>query len=260
MDLGIKGKHAIVMASSKGLGFACANALAREGVNIVLNGRRSEPVQNAAKSLRQNHGISVVTVVADCTSEAGRSELLNACPEPDILILNGGGPPPTAFAKTDQKDWENTLHNTLISPLLMVQSVLPGMRDRQFGRIVAITSAMVKTPHPVMSLSHAPRTGLTSVLKSISRDCVADNVTINQLLPERFDTDRHRSLLKATSKAKGVSEAVAEKDIINSLAAGRLGRPEEFGDACAFLCAAQSGYICGQNLMLDGGNYRGQPG
>lgn len=260
MDLGIKGKHAIIMASSRGLGFACANALAREGVNIVINGRDEDSVRQAKVALQEKYDVDVVAVVSDCTSEAGRNSLIEACPKPDILILNGGGPPPTAFAKTTQNDWENALQNTLISPLLMVQAVLQGMRNRKFGRIVAITSAVVKTPHPLMSLSHAPRTGLTSVLKSISRECVADNVTINQLLPERFETERHQYMVKTTAKSKNISEGEAKKAIINSLASRRLGRPDEFGDACAFLCAEQSGFICGQNLMLDGGNYTGQPG
>ncbi|NNC37663.1 MAG: SDR family oxidoreductase [Hyphomonadaceae bacterium] len=258
MDLGLRGKNAIVMASSKGLGFACANALAREGANVAINGRGEEAVKAAAASIKKNHDVNVIEIVADLTTDNGREALLAAFSEPDILILNGGGPPPTPFGKTDEAAWEKTLHDTLTSPLLMVQGVLDGMRARKFGRIVAITSAMVKTPHPVMVLSHAPRTGLTSVLKSISRETVKDNVTINQLLPERFETDRHRFLAQATADAKGISLEEVNAAIKTGLAAGRLGQPEEFGDACAYLCAAQSGYICGQNLMLDGGNYRGQ--
>jgi len=258
MDLGLKGKNAIVMASSRGLGFSCANALAREGANVVINGRDRASVESAAASVRKDHSVTVIEIVADVTTEEGRAQLLAAFAEPDILILNGGGPPPTPFDQTDEADWESTLHNTLTSPLLMVQGVLDGMRARKFGRIVAITSAMVKTPHPVMVLSHAPRTGLTSVLKSISRECVKDNVTINQLLPERFETERHQFLAQATANAKGIGLEEVNAQIKDGLAAGRLGRPEEFGDACAFLCAAQSGYICGQNLMLDGGNYLGQ--
>ncbi len=258
MDLGLNGRNAIVMASSRGLGFACAEALAREGANVTINGRNAEVVRAASDTLRESYDSRVCEVVADASTQEGRKLLLSAYENPDILILNGGGPPPIPFQKTDEKVWQKTLNETLTSPLLMVQAVIEGMKKRKFGRIVAITSAMVKSPHPLMTLSHAPRTGLTSVLKSISRESVKHNVTINQLLPERFETERHRSLLKSTAKLQNKSVEEAEQDIKTSLASGRLGRPEEFGDACAFLCAAQSGYICGQNLMLDGGNYKGQ--
>lgn len=258
MDLGLKGKNAIVMASRKGLGFACAKALAREGANVIINGREGAVVKSAAAQIRDDYNVRVIEIIADVTTEDGRAKLRAAFPKPDILILNGGGPPPTPFGKTDEAVWTTTMHNSLTSPLMMIQGVLEGMRARKFGRIVAITSAMVKTPHPVMVLSHAPRTGLTSVLKSISRECVRDNVTINQLLPGRFDTERHQFLAQAAANAKGIELDEVRAQLTRDRTAGRLGHPEEFGDACAFLCAAQSGYICGQNLMLDGGNYSGQ--
>lgn len=258
MDLGLTGKRAIVMASSKGLGFACANALAREGVELVINGRTGPDVEAAAEALRREHGVEVTPIIADATSEAGRSALLAACPAPDILVLNGGGPKPAKFTDIDQAGWEETMHNQFVSPLMMVRAIIDGMAARKFGRIIAITSAMVKTPNPLMTLSHGPRISLTTVLKATSREYVKHNVTINQMLPERINTDRQKQMAQYMVDNMGVaSTEEAYHQIAMSIAAERLGTPEEFGDACAFLCSAQAGFICGQNLQLDGGSYEG---
>ena len=257
MDLGIRGRKAIVLASSRGLGRACADALAREGVDVVINGRTEADVVATAESLATEHGITATPVVADATTQEGRDAMLAACPEPDILVLNGAGPPPTPFAKIEQADWEDTLAKTMVAPLVMVGAVVDGMRSRKFGRIVTITSAMVKSPSPMMSLSIAPRTGLTGALKALSKEVVRDNVTVNQMLPERIDTDRQRYMADLAMKARGITYEEARAEQEATIKAGRLGTPEEFGDACAFLCSAQAGYISGQNLQLDGGSYEG---
>lgn len=257
MDLGLHGRRAVVCASSRGLGRACADALAREGVTVVVNGRNASEVTTTAGAITEAHGTEAIPVVADFTTEAGRATLLAALDEPDILVLNGAGPPPTPFADIDETMWEQALRNTLVAPLLLVRAVLPGMRARKFGRIVAITSAMVKQPSPTMALSHAPRTGLTAVLKSISVEVVRDNVTVNQLLPERIDTGRQQEMARLAMEARGITYEEARAEQVKAIAARRLGRPEEFGDACAFLCSAQAGYISGQNLQLDGGSFRG---
>ncbi|WP_018636326.1 SDR family oxidoreductase [Parafrankia elaeagni] len=257
MDLGIHGRRAMVCASSRGLGRACANALAREGAAVVVNGRTAADVAETAAALEAEHGAEIIPVVADVTTAEGRAALLVACPEPDILVLNSAGPPPMPFSRIDGEIWERELHALMVAPLLLLREVLPGMRRRGFGRIVAITSAMVKSPHALMSLSHASRTGLTSVLKGQSRHVARDNVTINQLLPERIDTGRQRELAEHAMKARGITWEEVRAEQIASIAAGRLGTPDEFGDACAFLCSAQAGYISGQSLQLDGGSYEG---
>jgi 3-oxoacyl-[acyl-carrier protein] reductase len=257
MDLGIDGRRAILLASSRGLGRACAESIAREGVDVVINGRTAADVQAAVAEMRATHDVEVIGIVGDSSTRETQDALLSACPEPDIVLLNGEGPPPTPFGRIDEAALEASLHQSLIGPLLFVQRVLPGMRERGFGRIVAISSAMVKSPNPMMSLSHGPRLGLTGVLKGLSKQVVADNVTINQLLPERFDTGRQQQMAELVMKARGITYDEARAEQVASIKAGRLGRPSEFGDAFAFLCAAQSGYLSGQNLQLDGGSYEG---
>src|SRR5512147_2313532 len=192
MDLGIRGLRAIVCASSQGLGYACARALALEGCEVVINGRHADKLDAAAAALRQETGATVVGVAADINSEAGRAALVAACPEPDILVNNNAGPPPGRLADWDHAAWMAALEANLITGVLLIRAVLPGMRARRFGRIVNITSAMVKTPHAAMGLSTAARAGLTAVSKALARDAIVDNVTINQLLPERFDTPRQQ--------------------------------------------------------------------
>jgi len=257
MDLGIAGRSAILIASSRGLGRACAESVAREGVNVIINGRTEADVTQAVEELRAAYDVIVTGVVADATTSEGRAALLAACPAPDIVLLNGEGPSPALFDTLSEEQWAETAQRSMIAPLMFVQSVLPGMCERGFGRIVAISSAMVKSPNPLMSLSHGPRLGLTGVLKGLSKDVVKHNVTINQLLPERFDTGRQRQMAELAMLIKGITYEEARADMIATIKAGRLGRPEEFGDAFAFLCSANAGYMSGQNLQLDGGSFEG---
>ncbi len=257
MDLGIEGRRAIVCASSRGLGRACATALAREGAAVVVNGRTRDTLQATAKEIAEATGGTVNPVVGDLNTEEGRAALLAACPEPDILVNNNGGPPPTPFQNTTREQWQDALESNLMAPLLLIQAVLPGMRERRFGRIVNITSAMVRAPHAVMGLSTTARTGLTALCKGLSREVAPDNVTLNNLLPERFDTDRQLQMANVVMKLRGISYEEARAEQAASIAAGRLGDPAELGDTCAFLCSAQAGFLTGQNLSLDGGTFPG---
>jgi 3-oxoacyl-[acyl-carrier protein] reductase len=257
VDLGIRGRSAIVCASSRGLGRACAWSLAREGVDLVVNGRTSTTLDVTRAEIAAAFDVEVRAVVADVETEAGRAALLDACPEPDILVTNNGGPAPGPFGAHDLDAWRAALDANMLAPLAMIQAVLEGMRARRFGRIVNITSAMVKSPNPLMTLSVGARTGLTGVAKALSREVVRDNVTINNLLPERFDTDRQRFMAELVMEMGGITWDEARAQQVASIAAGRLGEPSELGDACAFLCSAQAGYLTGQNLQLDGGSYEG---
>ncbi|MCP3983447.1 MAG: SDR family oxidoreductase [bacterium] len=257
MDLGIAGKRAIVCASSRGLGRACAEALAREGVDVTINGRNAEALAATAAAIRDGTSVRVETVVGDIESEQTHETLLRACPEPDILVNNNGGPAPGRYQDWDRDSWIRALDSNMIAPALMIRAVLDGMVERGFGRIVNITSAMVKTPLPPMGLSTGARAGLTALSKGLSRQVASRNVTLNNLLPERFDTDRQKFMAEMRSKLGGISIDEAYDEMKKSIAAGRLGRPEEFGAACAFLCSAHAGYISGQNLQLDGGSYGG---
>ena len=257
MDLGIRGRRAIVCASSRGLGRACAESLAREGVHVTLNGRDDAAVDEAVDAIRAAHGVEVGGVAGDIANEDTQQALLDACPAPDILVNNNGGPPPGRFADWDREAWVGALDANMLAPLAMIRGVLDGMCERGFGRIVNITSAMVKTPLSPMGLSTGARTGLTSVCKALSRDVARANVTINNLLPERIDTARQRGMAELRAKLGGVSIEQAYDEMKASISAGRLGRPEELGDACAFLCSAQAGFISGQNLQLDGASYAG---
>ena len=255
MDLGLKGRKALVCASSQGLGLACATALAQEGCEVFLNGRDAEKLSTAAARLQATTGVSVYAVVADLNTETGRAALLDACPNPDILINNNAGPPPGQLTDWDHAAWLSALESNLLSAALLMRAVIPGMRSRHFGRIVNITSAMVKTPHAAMGLSTAARAGLTALSKALAREAIVDNVTINNLLPERFDTPRQEFMAQRMMKESGITREEARQRIAATLPANRLGDPREFGAACAFLCAATSGFITGQNLQLDGGAY-----
>ena len=257
MDLGLRGKSAIVCASSKGLGHACARALASEGVAVVINGRDAERLAEAGAAIRAVSDVDVTEVVADLNTEAGRAELLAACKAPDILINNNGGPSPGRFVDWDRDVWLSALEANLLAPVLMIRGVIEGMCERKFGRIVNITSAMVKTPMSPMGLSTAARSALTATCKGLSKDVAKDNVTINNLLPERIDTDRQKGMAEIVSKMAGITMEEARQKQIDSIAAGRLGTPEELAEACVFLCSANAGYISGQNLQLDGGSYDG---
>lgn len=257
MDLGITGRSAIVCASSRGLGRACAISLAREGVDITLNARTADDLEATAAAIRDDHGVTVETVVGDIGDESTRAALLEACPEPDILVNNNGGPPPGRFQDWDHEAWIEALEANMIAPVLMIRAVVDGMVKRRFGRIVNITSAMVKQPVGAMGLSTGARAGLTALSKGLSKDVARANVTINNLLPERFDTDRQKGMASLRAELGGVSMEQAYDEMRQSIAARRLGEPEEFGDACAFLCSAQAGFISGQNLQMDGGSYPG---
>lgn len=257
MDLGIAGRHAIVAASSRGLGRACAESLAAEGVHVTINGRDTDILEDTATELRAAHGVNVTTVAGDIALDATRDALLTACPRPDILVTNNGGPSPGHYRDWDRDAWLAALDANLLAPMLLIEAVLDGMVDRRFGRIVNITSAMVKTPIGVMGLSSGARAGLTATCKGLARDVAHANVTINNLLPERIDTGRQRQMAELTAALSDQTIEEAYAAMAASIAAGRLGRPEEVGDACAFLCGAQAGYISGQNLQLDGGSYEG---
>lgn len=257
MDLGIRDRKAIVCASSRGLGRACAEALAREGVHVTLNARDADALTETRDAIAAAHGVEVSTVTGDIANPETQQALLAACPTPDILVNNNGGPPPGLFASWDRDAWIDALDANMLAPLAMIRAVLDGMVERRFGRIVNVTSAMVKTPLSPMGLSTGARTGLTSVCKALSRDVAHANVTINNLLPERIDTARQRGMAELRATLGGVTIEQAYDEMKASIAAGRLGRPDEFGDACAFLCSAQAGFISGQNLQLDGGSYAG---
>jgi 3-oxoacyl-[acyl-carrier protein] reductase len=255
MDLGISGRRAVVCASSKGLGRACAEALLAEGVDVVINGRDPERLAATLAELRANYHAKVDAVAADVTTAAGRAALLAACPDPDILVNNNAGPEPGPFAALDEATWIEALAANMVAPLELVRAVLPKMIERKFGRIVNITSAMVTTPRANMALSSGPRAGLTAALKGLSFELAPHNVTINNLLPERFDTDRQLFMANTMMKTQNIDFDEARKRQKQQVAAKRLGRPEEFGATCAFVCSAHSGYLSGQNIHLDGGTY-----
>jgi 3-oxoacyl-[acyl-carrier protein] reductase len=257
MDLGIKERTAIVCASSRGLGEACATSLAREGARVFINGRNQDALDGAALRIEKATGQRPVTVKADITTEEGRERLIAACSNADILINNNAGPAPGSLEDWDRAAWLSALDSNMLAPILLIRAVLPGMRKRRFGRIVNITSAMVKSPAPGMGLSTAARTGLTALCKSISHEAAADNVTINNLLPERIDTDRQRFMAERMMQEQDITLEEARRQIAESLSAKRFGLPGEFADACAFLCSAQAGFISGQNVQIDGGSYRG---
>lgn len=257
MDLGIAGRRAILLGSSRGLGRACAASIAREGVHVVVNGRTAADVEATVAELEASCDVEVVGVVGDASTSEVHDALLDACAEPDIVLLNGEGPMPTPFARLDPEALTAAFEHAVVGPVGLLQRVVPGMVERRFGRIVAVSSAMVKTPNPIMSLSHGTRLGLAGILKGLSKDVVAHNVTVNQLLPERFDTGRQQQMAELVMKARGVSYDEARAAQVASIKAGRLGRPEEFGDAFAFVCSAQAGYMSGQSLQLDGGSYEG---
>jgi 3-oxoacyl-[acyl-carrier protein] reductase len=258
VDLGIKGRRAIVCASSKGLGRACAAALAGEGVHVTMTARGGEVLAKAAAEIRKaNPGVTVTEVVGDITTPAGREAALKACPDPDILINNAGGPPPGDFRNWTRDDWIKAIDANMLTPIELIKATVDGMMARKFGRIVNITSAAVKAPIEILGLSNGARAGLTGFVAGLSRKTVIANVTINGLLPGPFDTDRLRGTAKSEGEKRGITpdQILAERAKLNP--AGRFGHPDEFGLACAFLCAAQSGFITGQNILLDGGAFPG---
>jgi 3-oxoacyl-[acyl-carrier protein] reductase len=257
MDLGIKGRKAVVCASSQGLGLACATSLAREGCKVWINGRSEGKLQEAAAQVETLTGHRPAIVVADINTEEGRARLVAACRDADILVNNNAGPEPGRIADWSDQDWRDAVEANMLAPIMLIKAYLPGMRERKFGRIINITSAMVKSPNAMMGLSAAVRAGLTALSKSVQNDSVVDNVTINNLLPERFDTDRQRFMAEQMSRQGGITIDEARRRIANTIAAKRFGKPSELGDACAYLCSQQASFISGQNLQLDGGSYAG---
>jgi len=257
MDLGIQGKNALVMASSSGLGLACATALAKEGVNVWINARNAQRLQAAAAAIRQLADGRVVPVVADITSEADRRRVFAEVPEIDILVTNNEGPQPGGMDQWDHDAWVGAFEKNMIPHALFIRNYVGGMCERRFGRIVNITSAMVKSPRVHQSLSSAARTALTAFSKGLSLDVAADNVTINNLLPERIDTPRQQAMAERLMRLEGIGYDEARRRIADSIAARRFGTPEEFASACAYLCSVQAGFISGQNLQIDGGSYHG---
>jgi 3-oxoacyl-[acyl-carrier protein] reductase len=257
MDLGIRGRTALVCAASKGLGKGCAVSLAREGVNLVITARGAEALESTAEELRKKYSINVTAVAGDITSAEGRAAALKACPSPDILVNNAGGPPPGDFREWEREAWVKALDANMITPILLIRAVVDGMISRKFGRVVNITSAAVKAPIAELGLSNGARTGLTGFIAGVSRTTARHNVTINNLLPGPFETDRLRSNLEFNAKKTGKTAAELRKVRTDANPAGRFGTIEEFGDACAFLCSAQAGFITGQNLLMDGGQYPG---
>ena len=257
MDLGIKGKKAIVCASSKGLGKACAKSLMEEGVSVVINARGEDTLKETFQELSTIDKDRISMVIADLDTEEGRNRIIESCPDADILVNNNSGPPPVNFLDTDKDAWLKALESNMLAAIFMIQALLPGMKQREFGRIINITSAMVKSPHPMMSLSTSARTGLTAFSKGLSKEVAEDNVTINNLLPERFDTDRQVFMTEMLMKNQNISRDEARSQIASSIAANRFGKPEELGATCAFLCSQQASFISGQNIQLDGGSYEG---
>ncbi|MFT4191227.1 MAG: SDR family oxidoreductase [Comamonas sp.] len=263
MDLGLKGKWALVGGASKGLGLGCATALAAEGVNVVMVARGAEALEAAAAGLRAAHGVSIVPVAADITTEAGRQAVFGHAEAPgtdyDIVVTNAGGPPPGNFRDWDREAWVKALDANMLTPIALIRATIDGMLARGFGRIVNITSSSVKAPIDILGLSNGARSGLTGFVAGVARnpEVAARGVTINNLLPGRFDTDRLATTLAKTAEQHGVGIDEARQIVGKTVPVGRLGRPQEFGEVCAFLCSRQAAYLTGQNILLDGGVYPG---
>jgi len=260
MDLGLAGRTAIVCAASKGLGRACALALAREGVALVITGRNEEALEATAKEIRAATGVSVKIAPGDITTAAGRQVALDLAPQPDILINNAGGPPPGDFRDFTDEMWHDAINANMLSPIAMIRAVIDPMIANRFGRVVNITSASVKSPIAAIGLSNGARAGLTGFVGGLARQVAKHNVTINNLLPGPFNTDRLRTTEAKGAEAAGipVEEQIARRGA--ALPAGRVGEPEEFGAAAAFLCGVQAGFIVGQNILLDGGAFNSTMG
>ena len=257
MDLGIAGRHAIVCASSRGLGRACAEALARAGVRIVLNGRDPDRLARARDEIAAATGAEIVAVAADVTTAEGRDALLAALPHVDILVNNNGGPPPRDFRQVDHDALIAGLEANMIAPIALIQAVVDPMQSRGFGRIVNITSGSVKAPLAGLDLSSGARAGLTGFVAGVARTVAAANVTINNLLPGAFDTDRIAALLADQARRTDRDPAELRRLREQSIPSGRFGDPAEFGAACAFLCSSHAGYITGQSILIDGGAFPG---
>jgi 3-oxoacyl-[acyl-carrier protein] reductase len=257
MDFGIAGKTALVCAASKGLGKGCAVALAAEGVDLVILARGRDALEATAAEIRRASGVKVTALACDITTPEGHKAALAACPAPDILINNAGGPPPGDFRDWERAAWIKALDANMLTPIELIRKTVDGMIARRFGRIVNITSSAVKAPIDILGLSNGARSGLTGFVAGIARKTVKHNVTINNLLPGAMETDRLRSNFETVAKARNISVDQARAERIAAIPAGRLGTIEDFGAACAFLCSQQASYITGQNWLVDGGLYPG---
>jgi 3-oxoacyl-[acyl-carrier protein] reductase len=253
MDLGIKGKRALVCASSKGLGLGCAQALAEAGVDLVMNARGADALEASAEAIRAAHGVDVKTVAVDVTTPDGQAQVLEAAQRVDILVNNAGGPPPGMWTDWERENFIAALDANMLTPIAFMKALVPGMMDRGWGRVVNITSQSVKAPIPVLGLSNSARAGLTGYVAGTARQVAPSGVTINNLLPGIHDTDRAVGLDGGAAKAEGISPEQARANRELTIPARRYGTAEEFGAACAFLCSKHAGFIVGQNLLLDGG-------
>jgi 3-oxoacyl-[acyl-carrier protein] reductase len=257
MDLGIAGRKALVCAASKGLGRGCAEALAREGVDVTICARTEVEVRRASEEIGASAGTPVRWLACDITTPEGRAAALSACPQPDILVNNAGGPPPGDFREWSRDTWIRALDANMLTPIALIQATVDGMIERGFGRIVNITSSAVKAPIEALGLSNGARSGLTGFVGGLARKVARHGVTINNLLPGAFDTDRLRVTLAGRARAAGKSVEETAHAAMKAIPAGRFGTPAEFGALCAYLCSAHASYLTGQNLLLDGGNYPG---
>jgi 3-oxoacyl-[acyl-carrier protein] reductase len=257
MDLGIAGRKAIVCASSKGLGRACARSIAEAGCEIVLNGREAEALARTARELRDGTSATVREILGDLDDPATRAELIAACPDADILVNNNGGPPHKDFGSITREDILKGVQSNMLTPIALVQALAPGMAKRKFGRIVNITSGSVRAPIAGLDVSSGARAGLTAFLASAARLFARDNVTINSIQPGSFETDRARAGLARAAAQRSVTVDEARAESRMRIPAGRFGDPAEFGALCAFLASAHAGFLTGQNILIDGGAFPG---
>jgi len=257
MDLGIDGRRAIVCAASKGLGRGCAEALAREGVHVTICARTEADVARAAREIGDATDRPVGYVACDITTPEGRAAVLAACPDPDILVTNAGGPPPGDFRQFDRDAWIRAIDANMLTPIELIKATVDSMVERKFGRIINITSSAVKAPIDILGLSNGARSGLTGFVAGIARKLARDGVTINNLLPGNFATDRMKTTMEGRAKAAGKDMATMMEAARALIPAQRFGNPEEFGAVCAFMCSVQASYLVGQNILLDGGSYPG---
>lgn len=255
MDLGIKGRRALVCASSKGLGRGCAEALAAEGVNLVINARSDEALQETAESIRQAHGVDVVTVCADVTTESGQQAVLAEAADVDILVTNAGGPPPGMWTDWNREDFIAALDANMLAPIALMKALVPGMASRGWGRVVNITSMSVKNPIAMLGLSNSARAGLTGYVAGTARQVAPSGVTINNLLPGLHATDRMVVLDQLVADAENTDPETIKSKRCEEIPVGRYGTTDEFGAACAWLCSQRAGFIVGQNILLDGGTF-----
>ena len=255
MDLGIRGKRALVCAGSKGLGRGCAEALAEAGCDLILNARGEAALMATARDLTGRFGVAVTPVAADITSDAGRAAVIAAAGDIDILVTNAGGPPPGTWTDWSEADFLAAIRANMLTPIALMQAFVPGMAARGWGRVVNITSQSVRSPIPVLGLSNTARAGLTGFVAGMSRQVAGQGVTVNNLLPGLHATDRAESLDAGAAKAQGITAEAARAQRQATIPAGRYGTAQEFGAACAFLCSQHAGFIIGQNILLDGGAF-----